>query len=89
MSQMLGQTFWRVHEPSVEGEWGDVVVRLSKLEKVLDKIDRIQNVPFTKQTILQESSASEIYMGDKEEKSETGEGPVLHDNGNTGRIVFD
>ena len=89
MSQMLGQTFWRIHEPSVEGEWGDVVVRLSKLEKVLDKIDRIQNVPFTKQTILQESSASEIYMGDKEEKSETGEGPVLHDNGNTGRIVFD
>ena len=53
MSQMLGQTFWRIHEPSLEGEWGDVVMQLPKLEKTLDKIDRIQNVQYTKQTIMQ------------------------------------
>ena len=61
-----------------------MIVRLSKLEKVLDKIDRIQNVPFTKQTILQEF---EIFTGHKEEKSETGDGPVLHDRGNVGKVL--
>ncbi len=50
MSQLLGQTFWRLHEHSHE-DWGDVHIDLQRLDAVLNKIDRIQNVKYTKQKV--------------------------------------
>ncbi len=40
MSNLIGQTYWRLHEPARD-DWGDVNVDLPKLIKTLDVIDNM------------------------------------------------
>ncbi len=40
MSQLLGQTYWRLNE-SPDNDFGDVFIPLDRLERVLNRVDRI------------------------------------------------
>ncbi len=46
MSSIIGQTYWRLHEPARD-EWGDVYVNVPKLIKTLEVIDNLNDLNTT------------------------------------------
>ena len=64
-------------------------MQLPKLEKVLDKIDRIQNVQYTKQTIMQRTTRK--FYGQKIPESEEDSQPEVQGDyrDNHMKLIFD